>query len=105
MSKTLALEVDWKAGAVDLEEYYLQNVNRNEYHYRFYDLVKRVNTTCNIYDGESISLDYRSEVFLMKMRSWINLACFASRGQNPMPRKANAGSIWCRIFECARICY
>lgn len=48
---------------INLREYYLQNVNQSEYYFRFYDLIKNVNTTYNIFDGESISQDYRFEVF------------------------------------------
>ena len=36
---------------MDLKEFYFQNVQQNEYHYRFYSSIKNVNNTYNIFSG------------------------------------------------------
>ncbi len=36
---------------MDLRMFYLENVSEQEYYYRFYTLVKNVNSTFNIFEG------------------------------------------------------
>lgn len=48
---------------IDLRNYYLSNINENDYYYRFFELVVDINKTYNIFEGERITKDYRFEVF------------------------------------------
>lgn len=48
---------------MDLKKLYFQNIREEEYHYRFYDFIKNINSRYNIFgDYEEIN-DYRFEVF------------------------------------------
>ena len=48
---------------MDLKEFYFQNINESEYHYRFLDSVKKINYTYNIFYGEKETQDYQFEVY------------------------------------------
>lgn len=44
---------------MDLRKFYLENVLEQEYYYNFYDLVKSVNETYNIFEGVQETCDYK----------------------------------------------
>jgi hypothetical protein len=48
---------------MDIKEFYFQNIQELEYHYRFYDSIKNVNRVYNIFDGYTEIDDYTFEVF------------------------------------------
>ena len=48
---------------MDLKSFYFSNVTENEYHYRFYESVKSVNQTYNIFEGIQEVNDYAFEVY------------------------------------------
>ena len=48
---------------MDLKEFYLQNISQEEYHYRFYNTVKQVNSVYNIFDGYEEVNDYEFNVY------------------------------------------
>lgn len=48
---------------MDIKEFYFQNIQELEYHYRFYDSIKNVNRVYNIFDGYTKIDDYTFEVF------------------------------------------
>lgn len=48
---------------MDIKDFYFQNINESEYHYRFYDSIKNVNRVYNIFDGYKEVEDYAFEVF------------------------------------------
>lgn len=47
---------------MDLKELYIQNIQEAEYHYRFYDSIKNVNSIYNIFSGYNEVNDYEFEV-------------------------------------------
>lgn len=48
---------------MDLRNFYLANVLESEYYYKFYDLVKKINYTYNIFLGEKLSNNYEFIVY------------------------------------------
>ena len=48
---------------MDLKEFYFQNIQEVEYHYRFYDLIKNVNKVYNIFSGYEEIDDYEFEIY------------------------------------------
>lgn len=48
---------------MDLREFYFQNIKESEYHYRFFDTIKKVNHTYNIFTGEEETQDYLFEIY------------------------------------------
>lgn len=44
---------------MDLRKLYLENVSEQEYYYNFYDLVKSINETYNIFEGIQETQDYK----------------------------------------------
>ncbi len=48
---------------MDIREFYLQNIKESEYHYRFFDSVKGVNHTYNIFYGEEETQEYQFEIY------------------------------------------
>ncbi len=48
---------------MDLKDYYFQNIQESDYHYRFYDSIKNVNKVYNIFNGFTEVYDYTFEVF------------------------------------------
>lgn len=48
---------------MDLREFYFQNIQEAEYHYRFHDSITNVNKTYNIFSGYEESNDYKFEVY------------------------------------------
>lgn len=48
---------------MDLKEFYFQNIQESEYHYRFYDSIKNVNKTYNIFSGYEEIEDYEFKVY------------------------------------------
>lgn len=48
---------------MDIKEFYFQNIQELEYHYRFYDSIKNVNRVYNIFGGYTEIDDYTFEVF------------------------------------------
>lgn len=48
---------------MDLKEFYFQNIQDNEYHYRFYTSIKNVNTRYNVFNGYEDITDYSFEIF------------------------------------------
>ena len=48
---------------MDLREYYLKNVKETDYHYRFLDLVKKVNYSFNVFYGASETQNYHFEIY------------------------------------------
>lgn len=48
---------------MDLKEFYFQNIQEAEYHYRFYDSIKNVNSINNIFSGYEEVYDYEFEVY------------------------------------------
>lgn len=56
------IKKNWRNG-MDLKEFYFQNVQQNEYHYRFYSSIKNVNNTYNIFSGYEETEDYEFEVY------------------------------------------
>lgn len=48
---------------IDLKEFYLQNIKESEYHYRFFDSIKKVNCTYNVFYGEIENQDYQFEIY------------------------------------------
>lgn len=48
---------------IDLKEFYLQNIKESEYHYRFFDSIKKANCTYNVFYGEAENKDYRFEIY------------------------------------------
>lgn len=57
-------EIDQKNWGVsmDLKDFYLQNIQKDEYHYRFYDLIENVNNVCNIPSYYTEVMGYEFEV-------------------------------------------
>lgn len=58
---------------MDLKEFYFNNINDTEYHYRFCDVIKNVNRIYNIFDGYEEIDDCKFEVYdveeaIMKFR-------------------------------------
>lgn len=49
--------------AVDLKTYYLDNINKSEYHFRFMDSINNVNKVYNIFSGYQEVKDYSFEVY------------------------------------------
>ena len=47
---------------MDLREFYFQNIKESEYHYGFFDAIKKVNYTYNIFIGEEETQDYWFEM-------------------------------------------
>ena len=48
---------------VDLKEFYFQNINQEEYHYRFNDFIKDINKVYNIFTGYEEVNDYKFEIY------------------------------------------
>jgi hypothetical protein len=48
---------------IDLKVFYFQNIKEEEYHYRFYDLIKDVNRIRNVYEGYREVKDFKFEIF------------------------------------------
>lgn len=48
---------------MNLKEFYFQNIQEAEYHYRFYDSIKNVNMVYNIFSGYIETNDYKFEVY------------------------------------------
>lgn len=48
---------------MDLKEFYFQNIEETEYHYRFRDTIKNVNKMYNIFSGYEEVEDYEFEVY------------------------------------------
>lgn len=48
---------------MNLKEFYFQNIQEAEYHYRFYDSIKNVNMVYNIFSGDIETNDYKFEVY------------------------------------------
>lgn len=48
---------------MDLKEFYFLNIQETEYHYRFYDSIKNVNKTYNIFSGYEEVNDYKFEIY------------------------------------------
>jgi len=48
---------------MELKEFYFQNIQETEYHYRFYESIKNVNKIHNIFSGEMEVNDYVFEVY------------------------------------------
>ena len=48
---------------MDIKEFYFQNIQESEYHYRFSDSIKNVNRVYNIFEGYTEIDDYIFEVF------------------------------------------
>lgn len=48
---------------MDLKDFYLNNIDKSEYHYRFIDSINKVNYTYNIFSGEEETEDYHFEVY------------------------------------------
>lgn len=48
---------------MDLKEFYFQNIKQEDYHYIFFEDIKDVNTTYNIFIGEQEVNDYKFEVY------------------------------------------
>ncbi len=47
---------------MDLRMFYLENVSEKEYYYKFYDLVKNINETYNVFVGIQQTYDYNFQV-------------------------------------------
>ena len=63
---------------IDLKEFYLQNIKESEYHYRFFDSIKKVNCTYNVFYGEIENQDYQFEIYdveeaITKFRNCVSL--------------------------------
>lgn len=48
---------------MDLKEFYFENIQESEYHYRFHDSIKNVNRIHNIFSGYKEVDDYEFEVY------------------------------------------
>lgn len=48
---------------MDIKEFYFQNIQESEYHWRFFDSIKNVNRAYNIFEGYIEIDDYKFEVF------------------------------------------
>ena len=48
---------------MDLKEFYFQNIQEEEYHYRFYDSIKNVNKIYNVFSGYGEVNDYEFKVY------------------------------------------
>lgn len=48
---------------MDLRKLYLENVSEQEYYYNFYDLVKGINETYNIFEGIQETKDYKFLIY------------------------------------------
>ncbi len=48
---------------IDLRDFYLHNVLKNEYYYQFYESVKNVNMVYNVFSGFIQKYNYKFEVF------------------------------------------
>lgn len=48
---------------MDIKEFYFNNIQKSEYHCRFYDSIKNVNRVYNVFDGYTEVDDYAFEVF------------------------------------------
>lgn len=48
---------------MDLKEFYFQNIQETEYHYRFHDSIKNVNKIYNIFNGYEEVNDYKFEIY------------------------------------------
>lgn len=51
---------------MDIREFYLQNIKESEYHYRFFDSVKGVNHTYNIFYGEEETRNINLKFMMLK---------------------------------------
>ena len=49
--------------SMDLKDFYFQNIQKDEYHYRFYDSIENVNNVYNIFSGYTEVEDYEFEVY------------------------------------------
>lgn len=58
-------EIDQKnwSDSMDLKDFYFQNIQKDEYHYRFYDSIENVNSVYNIFSGYTEVEDYEFEVY------------------------------------------
>ena len=43
---------------MDLKDFYFQNIQEDEYHYRFHDSIENVNNVYNIFSGYTDVEDY-----------------------------------------------
>lgn len=48
---------------MDLKDFYFQNIQKDEYHYRFYDSIENVNNVQNIFSGYTEVENYEFEVY------------------------------------------
>ncbi|EJD5220799.1 hypothetical protein M2K52_002958, partial [Listeria monocytogenes] len=48
---------------MDLKDFYFKNIQKDEYHYRFYDSIENVNNVYNIFSGYTKVEDYEFEVY------------------------------------------
>lgn len=48
---------------MELKDFYFQNIQKDEYHYRFYDSIENVNNVYNIFSGYTEVEDYEFEVY------------------------------------------
>ena len=48
---------------IDLKDFYFQNIQKEEYYYRFYSSIENINMTFNIFSGSEETNDYKFEVF------------------------------------------
>ena len=44
---------------IDLKDFYFQNIQKEEYHYRFYSLIENINMTFNIFGGSEETNNYK----------------------------------------------
>jgi len=48
---------------MDLKDFYFQNIKESEYHYRFFEFIKNVNSVYNVFSGYEEVNDYQFEVY------------------------------------------
>lgn len=48
---------------MDLREFYLENVSKTEYYFKFYDLIKNINYTYNVFYGLEESQNYKFIIY------------------------------------------
>lgn len=48
---------------MDLKEFYIRNIQENEYHYRFYEYISKTNMRYNVFSGYEEVEDYAFEIF------------------------------------------
>lgn len=48
---------------MDLKNFYFKNIKKTEYHYRFFDFIKYINYTHNIFSGYVENQDYKFEIY------------------------------------------